>query len=90
MRNGWHTSVNGDSYHYVDGKRHNDNGPAVIYKNGSKVWFKNGLCHREDYHTIEYTNGDKAWFYQGACLGTSWEGYSQEQFEAFKRFKAFH
>ncbi len=43
---------------------HNLNGPAQIYKNGTKKWYKNGLLHREDGPAIEWSDGDVYWYYE--------------------------
>jgi hypothetical protein len=44
------------------GKLHREDGPAVEWVNGTKVWYINGKLHREDGPAIECANGDKAWF----------------------------
>lgn len=88
-KNGWVTDRFGNKYHYINGLIHNNEGPSVMLNNGAKFWYKNNLTHREDGAAKEYSDGDKAWYYDGRCLGTSWDGYSQEQFEGWKRFKAF-
>jgi hypothetical protein len=41
---------------------HREDGPAVEYASGSKIWYLNGKRHREDGPAIEYANGDKAWY----------------------------
>jgi hypothetical protein len=28
--------------HYRNGSRHNENGPAIEYPNGNKIWYLNG------------------------------------------------
>ena len=33
---------------YVNGKIHREDGPAIIYDDGSWSWFYNGFCHRLD------------------------------------------
>lgn len=48
MKNGWTTNSYNDRHHYVDGLIHNDNGPAIIWFEGSQFWFKNNKRHRED------------------------------------------
>lgn len=39
---------NGTCFKSVNRKIHCDNGPAVKYANGDKMWFVNGYLHRED------------------------------------------
>lgn len=89
LKNGWITTLGHSQQHYVDNQLHNDNGPAEIWFSGTQFWFKHGRCHREDGPAIEYYNGKKSWWHEGKQLGTSWEGYTQEKFEAWKRFPAF-
>jgi hypothetical protein len=44
---------------------HRNDGPAVIYTNGTKSWWQHGKLHRGDGPAIEYANGDKWWFLHG-------------------------
>ena len=44
------------------GQLHRDNGPAIEYANGSKVWIKNGKCHRINGPAIQYANGHKEYW----------------------------
>ena len=48
---------------------HREDGPAVEYANGDKVWYKNGLRHRKDGPAVEYNNKDKEWYLNGKCYG---------------------
>ena len=59
----------GNIYHVKDGKRHNENGPSVIYKSGTEFWYINGLEHREDGPSTEYCDGSKSWYYKGTIYG---------------------
>ena len=52
-------------YRNSNNETHNENGPAQIYKNGTKKWFKNNLLHREEGPAIEWADGDKYWFIEG-------------------------
>jgi hypothetical protein len=57
-----------DKIVYMDDEKsciHREDGPAVIYKNGSKEWYINGKHHREDGPAIIYYNGTKHWFHNG-------------------------
>jgi len=50
------------------GKFHRDENdlPAIIYANGTKVWYKNGKLHRENgLPAREYFDGDKVWYLDG-------------------------
>ncbi len=80
----------GDVYYYNEQNQlHREDGPAVECANGDKYWYQNDKRHRVDGPAIEYTNGDKYWYYNNELLGYSWRGYSQQQFEQWKKFKAF-
>ena len=89
MKQGWITLSSGAKYHYVDDKIHNDDGPAVIYSDGTKSWFKHNKRHRDDGPAFENANGNKAWYYEDKYLGHSLQGYTQEKFEQWKKFKIF-
>ena len=45
-----------------DGKYHREDGPAIEYSNGSKVWYRHGKWHREDGPAIEYSSGEKFYY----------------------------
>src|ERR1700729_2711839 len=47
------------------GNFHCEDGPAVVYSNGKKVWYFNGNIHRTNGPAIEYSNGDKSWYLNG-------------------------
>ncbi len=55
----------GTKFWYLNGKLHNENGPAIEFTNGNKEWRINGLLHREDGPAIEHANGDKYWYTNG-------------------------
>lgn len=59
----------GTILHYKDGKRHNENGSAVILSDGSEFWYINDLSHREDGAACEYEGGGKHWYYKGKNYG---------------------
>jgi hypothetical protein len=48
MKNGKHTSPDGTQFWYKDGKRHREDGPAIIWPDGYQSWWKDGKLHRED------------------------------------------
>lgn len=50
---------------YLNGDYHRENGPAIIYDDGSKFWYLNGEPHREDGPAIEYFDGSKYWYLNG-------------------------
>ena len=56
------------------GQRHREDGPAVEYINGTKLWYLNGQRHREDGPAVEYADGTKYWFLKDKC-------YTEEEFK---------
>jgi hypothetical protein len=53
---------NGNTFWYLNGKPHREDGPAVEYANGDKRWYRNDKLHREDGPAVENANGDKLWY----------------------------
>jgi hypothetical protein len=49
----------------VNGRMHNENGPAVKWVGGTNEWWFHGKKHRVDRPAIESANGDKAWYVDG-------------------------
>jgi hypothetical protein len=45
-----------------NGKLHRDDGPAIEYKNGDKLWYQHDKLHRLDGPAIEYENGSQLYF----------------------------
>jgi hypothetical protein len=60
-----------------EGKYHREDGPAVEYTDGSKLWFRDGKLHREDGPATEYSDGEKYWYLNGV-------EYSEEEFLHFR------
>ena len=52
----------------VNGQLHREDGPAVEYTNGDKMWYFNDRLHREDGPAVEYANGKKSWWINGYCI----------------------
>ena len=60
----WYLPSKGkDYYHRLDG-------PAVEWKDGSKVWFVDDKLHRLDGPAVEDADGIKYWFVDGKRLPT--------------------
>jgi len=58
------TSEDGDKFYYKDKAKtilHREDGPAVEWADGDKVWFVNGKQHRLDGPAIELNDGYKSW-----------------------------
>ena len=52
-------------YYNSAGKWHRENGPAIVWSNGTKIWYQNGLRHRTDGAAIERFDGSKEWYQNG-------------------------
>jgi len=50
---------------YLNGVLHREEGPAIIYCNGTFIWFKNGVEHREDGPARIDSDGFIAWYKDG-------------------------
>lgn len=46
---------------WINGKKHRNDGPAVIYADGGEEWLLNGEFHRDNGPAINYVNGDHSW-----------------------------
>lgn len=44
---------------------HRNDGPALIFKNGTTAWYQNGIKHREDGPAIEWSSGNQTWYHHG-------------------------
>ena len=47
------------------GQLHRDNGPAVVYPNGSSRWYLNGELHRDDGPAVVDPDGTRIWYQNG-------------------------
>lgn len=47
------------------GQYHREDGPAIEWANGDKIWYLNGQRHREDGPAVEEADGDKSWWLNG-------------------------
>jgi hypothetical protein len=67
---------NGNKNWYNEkGQYHREDGPAIEYANGYKVWYKGGRCHRVDGPAVEHITGDKDYYLDGVK-------HSEEEFLA--------
>ena len=48
-----------------NGDLHREDGPAIEWCNGDKIWFINGIKHREDGPAVEIYDGFKLWYLNG-------------------------
>ena len=68
---------NGSKLYYKDKAMmilHREDGPAVEYVDGDKVWYLNGKLHREDGPAVERWDGSKSWWLNSVY-------YTEEEFK---------
>jgi hypothetical protein len=79
-------SPSGDKYWYNEnGNYHRDDGPAIEFTSGTKMWHINGVNHREDGPAIMYSDGECQWYINGEYIHVK----SQKEFEQYKVLIAF-
>lgn len=47
------------------GKKHRDDGPAMIFNDGHERWYRNGKLHRKDGPAVILPNGDTEYYQHG-------------------------
>ena len=52
-------------YYNSDGELHRTDGPAVIYRCGTKFWCQRGERHRLDGPAVIYSDGSEVWYRNG-------------------------
>ena len=62
-----HSVKKGNAYYWYDNdyRLHREDGPAIIWDDGSQHWYYRGFKHREDGPAIVGLNGFEAWWYEG-------------------------
>jgi len=61
----------GTKLYYKDKEKtiiHREDGPAVEYYNGSKIWHLNNVQHRMDGPAAELSNGSMVWIINGVFI----------------------
>jgi len=48
-----------------DNLLHREDGPALVYKNGTEHWYVNGVHHRDNGPASEYADGRREWWMNG-------------------------
>ena len=48
-------------YYNNAGVLHREEGPAIIWPNGTKLWYQNGDLHRTDGPAVEWSDGGREW-----------------------------
>jgi hypothetical protein len=55
--------IHGNQFYYNGGNQyHRENGPAVIYADGTQYWYKNGRRHRIDGPAVIHASGYTCWY----------------------------
>lgn len=52
-------------YYNHSGQLHREDGPAVIWRDGSEAWFHNGKLHRTTGPAVALTNRTTTWWIHG-------------------------
>ena len=61
----------GNKFYYSDREMKildREDGPAVEYSDGDRVWYLNGIRHREDGPAIEWEDGNRWWYLNGQSI----------------------
>jgi len=77
--------VDGKISYWDYDKLHREDGPAVIYPNGDKIWCMNNQIHRLDGPAIERVGDEKQWWINGKQINCE----TQKEFERLLKMKAF-
>ena len=48
-----------------EGQMHRDDGPAMIWPDGTKLWYQNDKRHRTDGPAVIFPTGTKQWYLNG-------------------------
>ena len=67
MPNGLHHIGKRQVYIY-NGKKHRENGPAEIGRDGYEAWYQHGLKHRKDGPAVTHSNGTMEWWEEGKMI----------------------
>ena len=62
--------TDGIAAYYKNGYAHREDGPAVIYPDGTKKWLIHGNLHREDGPAIEWADGAVEYYLHGIYLSS--------------------
>src|SRR5271166_3649048 len=63
----------GDKRCKLNGRLHNENGPAVEFVDGTRAWYIRDLCHRDERDpktglilpAVQWADGAKDWYHYG-------------------------
>jgi hypothetical protein len=88
IKNGWETQSDGTKCHYVNGKLHREDGPAIEYADGSVSYYFNGNPHRMDGPAKIHNSGhgvETYWVIHGELVPVN----SQKEFEKYLIYLPF-
>ena len=57
--------ISGYKSWYINGERHREDGPAMIYNSGVQLWFKHGKKHRLNEPAVIYSKTQQEWWVDG-------------------------
>jgi hypothetical protein len=74
----------GETFYYIKGTNilHREEGPAMEWYDGTKVWYLNGKCHREDGPAAILYGGKEQWYLYDIFFKTKeewFENLNEEQ-----------
>ena len=76
-----HVDEKGIQCWYRDGIRHREDGPAVIYPDGTQYWYRDGKRHREDGPAVIHPDGRQLWYKNGIRHREDGPAYSFGEYE---------
>lgn len=51
-----------------NGAYHREDGPAVVYPDGTQHWYRNGMFHRDDGPAVILPDGTQKWYRNGQLI----------------------
>ena len=72
-----------------NGILHREDGPAIIYSDGTKKWFFQGQLHRKGGPAIEYPDGTCEWYVNGCCYSL-WSHSIPQNYSSYQPFLSPH
>lgn len=60
-----YTNEDGQRWYLVDGKAHREDGPALVYADGTCMWYHKGECHRIGAPAVCTPEGYEQWYLFG-------------------------
>lgn len=60
-----YVDTDGNIFYCKNGKRHREDGPAIVYKCGTRKWYVNGKFHNECGPAIIWDGGDEYYYLNG-------------------------